>query len=403
MLSARRVLARFLQADAVGDPQALLARFEAGVNTFARAEPAASELVELLGKIEKALGDEALEAPLRKQWQASREPVQIKRLIDHSFNVLSDSGHKLFLSILQLFALPPNLTKKVQAAARFWSKSKIIIPKDKRSWTMWLSFSEAVELYPTLLSTYREHVAVATECLEKGKSHAEGEETRIKAGPFTLVNTGNFKPDAMKTVAEAVEKAAKAMTSAGFGKVCYGDILVTNTIMSRGNVLAFYMIANDEMFVRANAKSNADTVHTLCHELAHRLQHKFLSGKKREIDGMYAIIARYADSGIEYPEKGKQIEHEGSTLTVVDVRPYKRQVVFTDSKKDARAQFIAPVQLWYQRFEKKEMSDFPNYKGFVSEYAEKGGPGENFAEMVASYALGKLPAAQVKLLESVVR
>ena len=406
MLSARRVLARYLQADAVGDPKALLAQFEAGVSTFARAEPHSNDLHRLIGELEKAQNDPAAFAVLRGEWNKAREPVQIKILIERSFDVLAASGRRLFLAILQLLALPPNLTKKVQAAARYWSKSKIVLRKDTRPWTRYLSFIEAVEAYPTLLSTFREHVAVATECLAKGKSHAEGEETRLKAGPFTLVNTGNFKPDAMKAVAEAVEKAAKAMTSAGFGKVCYGDILVTNTITSRGNVLAFYMIANDEMFVRANAKANADTVETICHELAHRLQHKFLSGKKREIDGMYDIIARYAASSereLEYPEKGKQVEHDGSTLTVVDVRPYKGQVVFTDSKKDAKDRFVAPVTLWYKRFERKELADFPNYKGFVSEYAKSGGSGENFAEMVAYYALGKLPAAQVKLLESVIK
>ena len=35
---------------------------------------------------------------------------------------------------------------------------------------------------------------------------------------------------------------------------------------------------------------------------------------------------------------------------------------------------------------------------FVTHYAKKGGPGENFAEMVSFYALGKLPQAQLDLL-----
>ena len=36
-------------------------------------------------------------------------------------------------------------------------------------------------------------------------------------------------------------------------------------------------------------------------------------------------------------------------------------------------------------------------------YAEKGGPNENFAEMVAYYALGKLPPGLVELLEPILQ
>ena len=35
---------------------------------------------------------------------------------------------------------------------------------------------------------------------------------------------------------------------------------------------------------------------------------------------------------------------------------------------------------------------------FITAYAKSGGPGENFAEMVSFYALGKLPKEQVELL-----
>lgn len=406
MPSARRVLARYLQADAVGDPKALLTAFEQATEAFAQVESSALELKKLLSEIEKAKDDPLKYPTLRQEWNKSKGAVRIAIVVDRAFALFAPIGRRLFLAILQLLAVPPNLTKKVQTATRFWSKSKVIIRRDTRPWAMHLSFAAEVEMYLDLLSTFREQVALATECLEKGKSHAEAEDTRVKAGPFTLINTGNFKPDVMERVKGEVEKAAKALTAAGFGKVCYGDVHVTNTISSRGNVLAFYVIANDELFVRANVKPGWDTVETICHELAHRLQHKFLSGKKREIDGMYDIIARYAASAereLEYPEKGKQVEHDGSTITVVDVRPYKGQVIFTDSKKGEKDRFIAPVTLWYKRFEKKEMVDFPAYKGFVSEYAKSGGSGENFAEMVAYYALGRLPVAQVKLLESVVK
>lgn len=406
MLSARRVLARYLQADAVGDPKALLAKFEAEVNEFAQHEATYNDLCELLKKLERAKDDPEAFALLRGEWNRQPGTIKLKVAVGRIFGSLHESGILLFMGLLQQFALPPNLTKKAELASRFWSKPKLTVRKDNRPWAKPLALIEAVTAYGDLLSTLREQVALVTECLAKGKGHAdtteeEAETTRLKAGPFTLVNTGNFPPEVMKNVAEAVEKAAKAMTSAGFGKVCYGDILVTNRIMSDTSTLAFYMLANDEMFVRADAKATGDAVHIICHELGHRLEHKFLASKKREIAAMYMLILKHSDKpGIEMPEVGKQVEHEGSTLTVTGIQGGR--VVFTDSAKPGK-QFVAPVQTWYKLVEKRDPAEEASYKGFVSGYAQRGGPSENFAEMVSYYARGKLPAAQQKLFLSVVK
>ena len=44
--------------------------------------------------------------------------------------------------------------------------------------------------------------------------------------------------------------------------------------------------------------------------------------------------------------------------------------------------------------EARDVDENPDYKGFVSEYAKRGGPGENFAEMFAFYCMGRLPVLQ---------
>jgi hypothetical protein len=46
--------------------------------------------------------------------------------------------------------------------------------------------------------------------------------------------------------------------------------------------------------------------------------------------------------------------------------------------------------------------DNPEYIGYVSDYAKRGGPSENFAEMFAYFCLNKLPKLQVEPFKTLV-
>src|SRR5271155_609026 len=61
----------------------------------------------------------------------------------------------------------------------------------------------------------------------------------------------------------------------------------------QGNVLAFYLLGKDEMFVRANLKGKEGAaVATVVHELGHRLQWRFVPpNKQKEIQHIYNAIA----------------------------------------------------------------------------------------------------------------
>ena len=414
MLSARRVLARYLEADAIGDPKALLAGFTAGVESFAEVEPKAKKLLDVLADMQKAQDrNEPWEFNrLLGQWGTTdyKDVSDVWLAVEYSFKRLKRTAEMLFLAVLQQYAVPPNKVKKVQAAARFWSKTKIVLRKDKRPWAP--RHAEEVVAYGVLLSTYREQVAMVTDIVASAKLHGEEETPKLKAGPFTLVNTGNFPPKVMEQVRETVEKAAKAMTSAGFGKVCYGDIMVSNTITSKSTVLAFYLLSSDEMFVRANVKPSIDSVQTICHELAHRLENKFLKSRQDKIRSLYQQIARHVRFGPNatptegWPEVGREVEYKGDKLVVLDVKKYVNKIQFGEPPAPGvvrRKVYTAPLEWWSRNIEGKEPERGPDFKGFVTTYAQKGGPSENFAEMVAFYALGKLPTGLVELLEPIVK
>jgi hypothetical protein len=423
MLNARRVLARYLEATAVGDPVQLTGAFESALALYEEKAKSAQRIQEVVDRIEK-MGPE-LEAAYRNlgkvepnvwsetydKWREKSggtslmyEADSAERGAVHGFDHLRHHCLPLFLAVLQQLSLPSNLTKKVQAAARYWSKTRVTARKDTRAWLRNFRSLNGPSLFLTHIGTWREHLALARECLEKGVSH-DAVDTKIKAGPFTLVNTGNFSSDVMERVKGEVEKAAKAMTSAGFGKVCYGEVLVTNTIQSKGTVMAFYMLASDEMFVRANIKPGWDTVETICHELAHRLQNKFLSGKQRDINNLYRQIGneRVDPNTLPWPEEGQEVEFKGMKLKVLDVSRYGNKIKFglPPGSEDAPRgiTFSANIEGWSKQFSGVDVKTHR----FVSNYAKKGGPDENFAEMVSFYALGKLPADQIPLLEAIIR
>ena len=411
------VVARFLvEADAIADPKALSDYFGRQVEEFASLAPAVKEWLAYFDELKKASSDHAAFQRLYEEklmWGAPRDLRLVVNKIANSFSVLKQSTGSLFLAILQQLAVPPNRVKKVQAAARFWAKSSMRFKLDLSSWVTQLGTQDQKYLahlaaYSDLLSTYREHVALVADVVVSARPHGEEATPKLKAGPFTLVNTGNFPPKVMEDVRQTVEKAAAAMTRVGLGKVCYGDVMVTNTITSKSNVVAFYILAHDEMFVRANVKPSIDSVDTVCHELAHRLENKFLQSARGEIQALYRTINRHVGLGPPtegWPEVGHAVEYKGDKLVVLNVNRYTNKIQFGEpptAGKMSRTVYTAPsLEWWAKNIEGRELERGPDFNGFITPYAKSGGPSENFAEMVSYYAAGKLPSGLVELLEPI--
>ncbi len=397
-----RVAARYIEALTIGEPKVLLEEFQEAVAKFRTRE---SAMKGLQGQLLKC--DDAHQRGDKEEYDRIYTGLDTIRgvavEIKYGFPAIVPRGRRLFLSILQQYALPPKLLKPVQAAAKFWSKSTVAVRPDKRNWMP--SFTAYVEAYLKLLDEFHRQISVAEQALEQGKLHSDPDsQTKLPAGPFTVVNTGNFPLEVIEKVVDVVKKAADLMREAGFGKVCYGDILVSNTIGVSG-FLAFYMPRSDEMFVRANIPVTSETVRYVCHELAHRLEHQFLKGKEARIKSLYDTVkgqdftAQFTRS-TDWPEPGDTVEHEGKKLTVIRVDAKNKNVVYHKEGDPPNSRYATHVQYWIQDFKGIPPHEQKDFKGFVTGYAKKS-PGENFAEMISYFAIGKLPDEQKELLYKV--
>lgn len=410
-IAARRIAAlTHRHAQGVGDPKELLEAFGSRVKAFfsetdwhklaeARAFLENMQVHKLTEKMstDKALQDQYHEADRLAMKAAARY---------HVTTFLRPYGLRLFLSILQSFALPPALRKKVEMASREYGKKNA----PSRSGYGIAGRIKDIDDLTKYHALVQGHLQLAHDAIQSGQVHAtEGEgATRVPAGCFTLVNAGGFSPEQVKTVQELATKADHATHAAGVGQVCYGTIQVNNTV-GPTNSMAFYLPDKDEMFVRGNAKPTWDTLETILHELGHRYANKFLKLGKSGLNWLYQNIrmhelARSMEDRAEIPtpKPGDAVKLKSGIFRVKSVEYVRgRSVINLEQNEKSGENPYITMDVWKKLHTPKIETTHPDFKGFVTEYAKRGGPGENFAEMFAYYCLKKLPAAQVELFEKV--
>jgi hypothetical protein len=369
-----------------GDPSKLLARLESAVKLLKEQE----------GLIPVVMTGETLirqngpayaysnTPEMREHEQADR---QIAQAIQKALDIASRVGRDLYYTLLQQVRLEPSLRKKVEDLARYYSSPK----KFK-----WKAVSSG---YREVLTLLDEHVEVGRLALVSGEPHDDETNDNIKAGPFRLVNTGGFSPKVMSEVATGMIDAAEALSKIGASRVCYGEVYVTNTL--KNNTLAFYMGDRDEIYVRANFRRGSATLHTLLHELAHRLHTKFLTSKNGDIERIFRTLSlntKYDKLEADLPEVGDSVEINRRQLIVDEVSSLYIYGHFEDEKPKSRR---LPMKGYLAAKNEKEGKSAYGETGFVTRYAASSAA-ENFAEMVAFYAMGKLPEKQVEMLREII-
>lgn len=405
-----RVVARYIQAEDLGDPKALLTPFQGAIESLDVALADAAKARELL---ERFLADRRAN-PNPTPLVFPPEVAEARKLADKAFYRLAakvssilDAGRKLFLAIVQKLVVAPALRKKVEKASRNYLKGVRF-----RSAAYGLEREiEQLKFFEKQVGMYFADLAAAKEAIVKGKEHAEEGEgaTKIRVGGFTVINTGGFSKDVMDNIVEIMTKAEALAKSSGLGQVCYGEVQVTNTL-SKANVLAFYLIAKDSLFIRANVKPGGDIVQTVLHELGHRYDHMFLKNK-RGVERLYQI---QSGEEVEYKQRLRQkrpaagdmwTSEKGEEYKVVAVeRGRKGDVVVMQKVSNPRVTGKISLEGFLEIQEAGSARDLdqPDYKGFVTPYAKSGGPGENFAEMFSFYCLSTLPVFQSVPFEALV-
>lgn len=406
---SERVLSRYLQADTIADPADYLARYRRVLAEYATVESLAKGFQGAYADLKKLTEQSPYTAELMAEMKALRatrlpsggpeSPARVGLYWQtKGFTALMDIARVLCLTIIQGFVLPPKVRKAIEAASKFWSRNPRLKGSGKtiEEWD-----ASKVDSYLEDLEDFRKYEKLFALALEQGKGHSEEgpEATRLKAGPFIIVNTGGFDITLMQQKAALVEEAAKRMESIGLGQVCYGDVLLSNKLASRDNVVAFYHIASDEMFVMGKSQDGSDAVRTICHELTHRYEHKFMGIRRDLVKKLYATIAGHSMiTGGKAPAKGDELPYKGKTLVVVDYNYMRKSVKLKDPNGNPKETYSMPLETYLELKGERLESD----SSFITHYAKIGGPSENFAEMVSFYAMGKLPHSQVELLKPLI-
>lgn len=330
----------------------------------------------------------------------SMTPVRAMVYLPSFFEVTQKYGkaHLIFWGILQQYKISSTSDRKIiEQASKEFSKDRLQRPKRE----------VALEALRKKLDIYRSYLDAAERVIKKGERHTdEAAGTTNDAGCFTLVNAGGFTPQQMEDVVKVVDKASSLIKAKGFGRICYGTIQVTNNISRGSNVLAFYAIATDEMFVRGNLKGKqGPAISTVIHELGHRLHLKFFKSKDNEVKSLYEALMRGDRDDLErtindkanWPKPGDVHEERGKVYEVdgVELNRTLDYVVKVHLKDAPEIKASMPLRSWISvKGLKKD--------NFVTPYARTD-PGENFAEMFDHYIEGTLPDGQVQMLEAIIK
>ena len=323
-------------------------------------------------------------------------PVQLMmltRMFPHAW--------EMFMALVQQRKLPTALRRKVEAAVRSWDIRKH--PSGRPTRKDWLGGYEGdVNAYLGRVEMIRDQLLTAREAFASSSitgAGGEASDVHMEAGPFTIVNSGGFSEQFMRSAADAIGQASVILERKGLGFVCYGEAHVVKQV-ARQAVLARYVGDTDTFLIRGFTRGSHEYVGTIIHELGHRLIEKFMTdAAKRLMVSLYRHqkTERYIRKlDLVMPHVGDTIQEHGK---VYEVTGHKGVSILMRRKGTEKPVYRVSVESWVSA-KADEAGEIPP-KGFVNRYASKS-PDENFCEMLRYYCMGKLPESQAALIEPVI-
>lgn len=304
-----------------------------------------------------------------------------------------------FLAVLQSYEMDARDRKVIERASMLLSRrSKKRAPVDR-----------AVNEFLKTLVEYRLFSRTLDKVIASGRLHTGGP----GSGKFTLINAGGFSSRVMDGVVARVAEASRLLGAKGLDRVLYGDVHVTNTVRRSARTMAFYVLNEDSLFIRANVPSATHDygVDAVVHELAHRLHYKFLRPEMGppglQLKAQHFLPQSIADKALfdiyrrlntqeitqatsSLPKSGETFEHKGEIYKVL---------AWVPTRGGGKIELMGPKGPAHV-----SLSGYHAITGgnsvFVSHYA-KTSYQENFAEMVRAYCRDALPADQVRMLRGV--
>lgn len=318
-------------------------------------------------------------------------PYSASGTLSRLYPRVKGAAYMLMANLLMQYEVSPKDRKILEAAARDFSKTRVVLRRGKEM----AGLVKAAEVW-------RLYYETAKRILETGQEM--GEESKWDAGSFKIVNMGGFPDKVMQESVRVVKEAEQLLKQKGLGKLCYGDVQVTNSIQKSTRLIAFYLVNTDELFLRGNLKGKTGpAVRSVCHELGHRLYKKHMQSNRAEIAQIYRILMNKETDRVRalmndeslWPKPGEEYIEGKKKFDVLKVK-YPKVFLKPQGTDGAnpRNWVELPLSVWVRNKAPDSVSHF------ISKYAQKD-PEENFCEMLSFWCLNQLPEDQVNMLKGI--
>jgi hypothetical protein len=346
--------------------------------------------------LETARRNRAREAAILRKVGKPEDPDDVAIVLGYMMATVNGDLGQISLnaalySAVVVLHVKGQLATELLAAARFWSAATS-------------SPEPGASQVVSVFEERERELAKAVDLLERAFQLGAARKPARSVGDLQVKNRGSFSTTMMNAAAEALKEVAEAVERSGEARVLYGRLNVVRRIPTKELEFAFYVIDIDELFVRGDLASSTDMKEALFHELGHRLHYRYLP--HADMRELYEECKRI-DEEEEERQKANNDLVEGRVYTVInDDKPVDVRVVgVSDRVYFAREEdyqealrtgentvksYSLPHTEWQRRLKGYEPSR-GSLLGFVTAYANAGGPDENFAEMFRYWVQGKLP------------
>lgn len=204
---------------------------------------------------------------------------------------LINTGSKIVHYVLAEKVIPAAESKKFEKAAKALT-GVARVPNKPYAW--WLKNKEDLAV---LIDADR----------WKDKDAAEDTGLVLKVKGFDIINQApKLKEKDYDLIIEDFKKAITMIDRSGVvhsKSLYYGNCIISPEI-DKKNVLAFYSIKQDALYLKPSTKERANMVQTIIHEVGHRLWNKFLSAEDKSIWKKWHMSCEFARVDVAMPSVG---------------------------------------------------------------------------------------------------
>lgn len=219
------------------------------------------------------------------------ESAVIKRIYGNRAVLLMNVGSRIINHVLAEKVIPAADAKRFEKAAKALTGASRA-PNKPYAW--WIKNKDALSV---LIDA------------DRWKDKNEIEDTGLiqKVKGFDVLNQApKLKEKDYDTIVEDFKKAMTLIERSGVShskSLFYGNCILTPEI-SRKNVLAYYALKEDAIYLKPSTKDRADMVQTIIHEIGHRLWNKFLSAEDKDSWKAWHRACEYTRVDIKMPSVG---------------------------------------------------------------------------------------------------